>query len=142
LVITTELTTDGVIYVKFHDLRAAQQACAVIKCNKYEWTVQYITPKQFHVYLHPGTLETSSDYEGQIIVTATCSDHRRTFDAGSAILMVKEMLERFGDLFGCDVSYINFSALGVRAEYYDLPAANNAVEYLNGYTLGVRLIGF
>ena len=85
----------------------------------------------------PQELARTSDFEGHIFVTAFYTGDRHTFDMGTIVCLVKDILENFGDLMTCQVGLANFPNVTLRAEFYDTTSAEKAVTQLNGFKLAV-----
>ena len=87
----------------------------------------------------PQELARTSSFDGQILVTASYTGVRQTFDVATIVRLLKDILEHFGDLIACVVGLAAFPTVSVSAEFYDCSAAEKAVTQLDGFQLAVRV---
>ncbi|MCJ1294659.1 hypothetical protein MMC34_006217 [Xylographa carneopallida] len=133
LVVISKLTTEGFIFVRFSDIRDAKQAYSTLKHTQTNWLMQFINVKYFVLNYKPNDLNFTSEFEGQILVTALCEGKTLHFNPQLIAHLVKEMLENYGDLMTFSIYSIDHPSITVRAEYYDVEAAEKAVMQLNGF---------
>ena len=101
--------------------------------------MQFINVKYFVLNYKPNDLNFTSEFEGQILVTALCEGKTLHFNPQLIAHLVKEMLENYGDLMTFSIYSIDHPSITVRAEYYDVEAAEKAVMQLNGFKVSVSL---
>ncbi|MCJ1396505.1 hypothetical protein MMC18_009396 [Xylographa bjoerkii] len=139
LVVISDLTSEGFIFVRFSDIRDAEQAYSTLKHTQKDWLMQFVDVKYFVLNYKPQDLAFTSEFEGQIKVTVLCEGKALPFNPQLIAHLVKEMLGNYGDLMTFNVSAITHPSVTVRAEYYDVEAAMKAVMQLNGFRVSVGL---
>lgn len=134
-----DLVLTSTVYVKFSDIRDADKAYSKIEQLKREWSVSRMTPSRYTVTSHQlENLNYSvSKYEGQVLVKVEFVEPLQRFDAGSMGLLIKELLEKFGDLTAYERGMIKVPVAAYRAEYCNIMAVDDALENLNGFKIGV-----
>jgi hypothetical protein len=65
-----DLTTSGIIYVGFTDIRDCQSAFHKARKLRTEWATHYLPSNQFDMKRDPGSTFSASAYEGQVTVRA------------------------------------------------------------------------
>ena len=139
LIVITDLNNHGIIYVKYSDLRDARQAYSGLHCCQPQWRVEFIRVKDFVINYKPQELARTSLFEGQVLVTASYTGVRQTFDVATIVGLLKDILESFGDLITCAVGLAAFPTVSVGAEFYDCSTAEKAVNQLDGFQLAVSV---
>ena len=139
LIVITDLTNHGIIYVKYSDLRDARQAYSGLHCCQPQWRVEFISVKDFIINYKPQELARTSLFEGQVLVTAFYTGDRQNFEVATIVRLLKDILENFGDLISCVVGLAAFPSVSVSAEFYDCSAAEKAVTQLDGFQLAVSV---
>ena len=99
--------------------------------------MQFVDVKYFVLNYKPHDLAFTSDFEGQIQVTALCEGKALRFNPQLIAHLVKEMLGNYGDLMAFSIYSVTHPSVTVRAEYYDVEAAEKAVMQLNGFSVSV-----
>ena len=140
MIVITELATEGSIYVKYADLRDACQIWSALKKGQVDGHVQYISARQFISTWKPQELSYTSEFEGQILVTATFAGGRCSFDARAILSGIQQMLVKYGDIVLFDVKALVFPSLSICVEYYSIRAAELAIAQVNGSKLAVSLM--
>ncbi|MCJ1435175.1 hypothetical protein MMC27_004546 [Xylographa pallens] len=140
LVVISKLTTEGFIFVRFSDLRDAKQAYSTLKHTQTDWLMQFVDVKYFVLNYKPHELAITSDFEGQIQVTALCEGKALRFNPQLIAHLVKEMLGNYGDLMAFSIYSVTHPSITVLAEYYDVEAAEKAVMQLNGFRVSTYIL--
>ncbi|MCJ1287610.1 hypothetical protein MMC26_006962, partial [Xylographa opegraphella] len=140
LVVISKMTTEGFIFARFSDLRDAKQAYSTLKHTQTNWLMQFINVKYFVLNYKPHDLAFTSEFEGLIQVTALCEGKALHFNPQLIAYLMKEMLENYGDLMEFSIYSITNPSVTVRAEYYDIEAAEKAVMQLNGFRVSTYLL--
>lgn len=138
MVAITDLANKGIVDVKFTDIRDAQRAVGILPQFQPQWTVHFINSKEFMRSFRPRKITSTSDFEGQVMVTAHCSSPKEAFNSESIAIIVKDLLQEYGDIMAYDTFIASFPTVVIRAEYFDTAAADNAAE-LNGFDAWVGL---
>ena len=99
--------------------------------------MQFVSVKYFVLNYKPQDLAFTSEFEGQIQVTVLCEGKARCFNPQHIAQLVNEMLGNCGDLMRFNVWSVNYPSITIRAEYYDVEAAEKAVTQLNGFKVSV-----
>ena len=133
----TDLKLAGIIYVKFTDLREAQRAYTKLQSSQPDWHTQYIGVKHFVLKYQPQYFPFTSDYEGQISVAALFCGPRQCFDARNIACLVSELLQNYGDVSSCYLSFCSFPRLVFIADFFDVAAACTVVSQLDGFKVAV-----
>ncbi|MCJ1404459.1 hypothetical protein MMC11_007684 [Xylographa trunciseda] len=140
LVVISDLTTEGFIFVRFSDLRDAKQAYSTLKRTQTDWLMQFVNVKYFVLNYKPQDLAFTSDFEGQVKVTALYEGKALGFNPQHIGHLVKEVLGNYGDLMTFKVHSNSHPSVTVHAEYYDVDAAEKAVTQLNGFRVSTYLL--
>ncbi|MCJ1472839.1 hypothetical protein MMC13_001488 [Lambiella insularis] len=137
IIIISEMPSEGIVYVRYADLRNSKQAYDALVRTQPSWLVQYVGIQQLMAYHKPELDGRISEFEGQIKVTASYHVNRSPLNQnpGVIVVLVREMLENFGDLISFDVCDVSFPTLSIIVGYYDVDAADRAVAHLNGFNV-------
>lgn len=131
----TELESDGIVYIRFDDIRDADKAALKVKSSRPMWQTERIEPHQFSLEHHGGGSPVSR-FEGQVNLTAIFNEPSDRYDVGSASNHFKELLEDHGDVMIMTIDEKEY-AVSYRAEFFDATAVKTAVRVMNGRNLGV-----
>ncbi len=140
-VVLSELLLSGTVYVSFADIRDAGKAYDKIQSARQDWKVQHIATTQISTQGQPQGLmyPPGSAYESQVVVKAEYTGHE-DFRAGEIGSLIKDLLANYGDIMAYSTDRSTTSSLTYRAEFYNTIAADNALAYLNGFKLAVRIL--
>lgn len=134
-----DLTTSGIIYVGFTDIRDCQRAFHKAKKLRIEWATHYLPSNQFDMKRDPGSTFSASVDEGQVTVRAHYGGLNHRSDTGTIRQLVKELLDNYGDIKVFRKHETGEPAIvEFHAEFYDTAAAEVAVVALDGFKIGVR----
>jgi hypothetical protein len=99
--------------------------------------VRQINAKEFVSHYRPQDVPTTSNFEGQLVITATANGSNQSFDTGTIACLVKDMLRNYGEVLACEPAFTTLPNLMFRVEFFDSTAADAAVSGLNGFKLAV-----
>ncbi len=138
-VVLTELVSNGIVYVRFADIRDSDKAWITIRDVRPTWSVQHISAPQFalkHQVANPQT-PFLSRFEAQILVTANSLGANQRIEVGKFGSSVKDRLEMYGTITAYEISMTKVSIPVFRAEYCNVDAVNLALTNLDGCDIGV-----
>ncbi|KAH0538723.1 hypothetical protein FGG08_004675 [Glutinoglossum americanum] len=130
---TLKLSSAGIIYLGFWDIRDAEKAFRKAETEGPEWDVEYYSRVQYAQVLTQTTAFVSA-YESQLLVTAVFRGSSDTFDAAGIQHMLQEALARFGDM----KSYQNLNdnepgVVRIVVEFFDTRESDDALQALKNY---------
>lgn len=137
LIVISDLASEGIVYVQFSDLRDAEQAYQTLGRTQSGWVMQFVGVKQFVANHKPEHLDATSEFESQVKVNVLYDTNGSPLELGQILILVRNMLEHYGDLLSYNVSDVSFPTLSIIAGYYDVDAANKAVNQLHAVNVQV-----
>ena len=140
-IVSSELAINGTIYAKFADIHDADKVFSTIQHGDVPWSVKHIAPKYFALKHHPESLRLApvSMYEGQVLVVVSQSTMPQRLDVGNLGSLVKEVLEHCGELMTFSFDRAEACKAVFRAEYCNINCADNALLYVEGVKLAVKM---
>ena len=132
-----ELVLTGTIYVSFGDIRDAVNAYTKVQTVRVDWGVSCIGTAQYFMKQNPGQELPSLVYEGQVSVKADYGGPASHFNANSIGIIVKEVLENYGEIMAMEAIEVASPSVTYRAEYYDSTAVTGAFTALQGFKIAV-----
>ena len=133
----TDLAMMGTIYIKYNDLRESETTFSKLQQSKEEWNVQYIGAKHFIFKYQPQDFFYTSEYDGQMVMSAFYQGQRQHFHIDNIQELVKALLCNFGELFSFDVISCDFPAVICKAEFFNATAAVLATTQLRNLKIPV-----
>ena len=94
------------------------------------------TPRYFEKN-YPGLPLPALVYEGQVSIKVEYGGPPSHFNAASIGLIVKEVLENYGEINAMEAIDVSSPSVTFRAEYYDSVAVNGALTSLQGFKIAV-----
>ena len=139
--ITSGVASEGVVYLRFADLRDAVRAFAAAQSNTTKLAVQYITPMHFaNKHQTRSFCQTPiSSYEGQLIVFLTFVGHTEQYESDRVILSAKEALGCYGDVMILRDLHSDLADLVLRVEFYNIHAAATVFTHKDSLKIPVSL---
>lgn len=134
---TNNLAIDGTVYVSFSDIRDALTSYTKAKTIHSDWVLDCIGTAEYFLNEHPSKALPYLVFEAQISVQADYGGPISHFDVNSIGVIVKEVLENYGDVMGMETSCVDTLSATYRAEYYDTTAVDSAVTALQGFKIAV-----
>lgn len=134
-----ELALTGTIYVSFSDIRDALSAYTKVQTLRGDWAVSCIGTAQYFMREHPGQELPALVHEGQVSIKADYGGPATHFNANSIGIIVKEVLENYGEIMAMEGSLVASPSAMYRAEYYDSSSVTGAFNALQGFKIAVRL---
>ncbi|KAL8829706.1 MAG: hypothetical protein Q9191_001859 [Dirinaria sp. TL-2023a] len=132
-----ELAVTETVYASFSDIRDTLNAYTKVQAARPGWTLGLIGTIRYFEKYYPGLTLPPLVYEGQVSVKVEYGGPDSCFDVASIGVIVKEILENYGDVNAMEVTEINSPAVTFRAEYYDSVAVNSALTSLQGFRIAV-----
>ena len=129
----------GVILLGFDDIRDAWKASLEIPRSHPGWISEFVSPKAFVKASNPVEEPLTSDCEGQVIVTATFTGSKETFDPGYIELLLQDLARVYGEVMAQQIISKGFPTVRLRVEYFSLAVASR-LKVLNDLYVGVRSI--
>lgn len=126
------------VFLQFYDLRDAWKASLELPRTKRGWAVRFVRPQDFMQVFKPKGPWTS-EYEGQLAVSATFRGLEENFDPAYITLLLGDLLRAYGDIFAEKVLFKSFPTVRVRVEYFNLEVCSR-VKKLDDLSVGVRTI--
>lgn len=128
MVVTTDLTAYGVIYLHFSDIRNARAAVAELQLLHASWHLEFIRKAHFHQIRQTDKELPEETIEARIIAIAACDGPSQAFEVQQVAHMVQDVLTTFGDLLSWRVKTTGFPELQVQADFYDIKSAETALR--------------
>ena len=138
VIVVTELVSNGIVYVKYADLRDARQVWSALKYSQVDCHVQFISARQFVSMWKPQVLHDISDFEGQLLITSDFSGKRSSFDARRTFLGIQKIFKKYGEIELFDVKALVYPSMTICISYYNFRAAETAICKLNGFKFEVH----
>ena len=136
--VLVDLTSSGIVYVGFTDLRDCHKAFHKAKRLRTEWGIHYLPSNQFDMKRDPGSVPFVSSYEGQVTVRAHHGGQSHQFNTDTIRQLVKELLDNYGEIkVFRQLETTEPPTLEYLAGFYDTAAADVAVASLQGFKIGV-----
>ena len=133
------LTIDGTVYASFSDIRDSLTAYSKAKSIHGEWVLDCIGTARYFNDNYPNTELPYLVYEAEVFVKASYGGPASHFDVNSIGVIVKEVLENYGDVMGMETAEVAALSATYRAEYYDTAAVDNALAALQGFRIAVSM---
>ncbi|PGH27933.1 hypothetical protein AJ80_00483 [Polytolypa hystricis UAMH7299] len=139
--VLTELSSSGLVYVGFTDMREAENAKAKVARLHPAWRMHMLTAKEFAHKLEETNATATSDFEGQVLATVGYNGFNPGIDGRAVSHAFKRILDTFGDIrvFHC-LPTGQGTVVAFHIEFFDTNVAENVVIALNGASVDGLLI--
>lgn len=141
-VFVDELPLAGCVYVRFGDIRDADEALARIERVYPNWHTRYVATSAFIEEIERGFRETPtvSLYEAQVLVTATNGSKSERMDAEHLGYLTLNLLRQYGDVMVLELVSATEMATIFHAEYCSIDATGTALTNIRGLKYAVSSV--
>ena len=134
--VITEQASNGVIQVKFSDIRDAENAVAAFRQTQPGWIIEYVDAKEFMRGLSFEESKHTLDYEGQILVTAKRTGLAKNCETAAVSKLVINLMGTQGEVLAWETVSTIGQMVAIRVEFYDSAIVEEALK-LDGLNIRV-----
>ena len=123
------------VYVSFGDIRDSLGAYKKVKESRAGWKVEFIATAVYYTrqnYVLPAIV-----FEAQVLVKALYGGPIEQFDSNGIGVVVKELLENYGEVMAMDTVEDPLPIASFRVEFYNINTTQAVLYALQGFKIAV-----
>lgn len=130
-----EVVLTGSVYVSFGDIHDSLRAYEKVKAKRAGWTINFIATTEY--FARQNMAPPAIVFEAQILVKAVYGGPIGQFSSNGIGVVVKELLENYGDVMAMDAVDGPLPIASYRVEFSNSNTTHAVLHALQGFKIAV-----
>ena len=130
-----EVVLTGSVYVSFGDIRDSLSAYEKVTNSRAGWKVEFIATLDY--FTRQNMVPPPMVFEAQVLVKAYYGGPIEQFNVNGIGVVVKELLENYGEVMAMDTVEGPLPTASFRVEFYSSNTLHAVIDALRGFKIAV-----